>query len=47
VNYDFDGAQKKLAECEQVSFRLFLATFMAIQFAALKLNVYVPICLLH
>jgi translation initiation factor 3 subunit E len=47
VNYDFDGAQKKLAECEQVSFRLFLATFMAIQFAALKLNVYMPICLLH
>lgn len=24
VNYDFEGAQKKLRECEQVSFPMFL-----------------------
>jgi translation initiation factor 3 subunit E len=27
VNYDFDGAQQKLMECEQVTFRLLSAIF--------------------
>lgn len=30
VNYDFDGAQQKLMECEQVMSRLFFSTFLAI-----------------
>ncbi|GJN22925.1 hypothetical protein PR202_gb10534 [Eleusine coracana subsp. coracana] len=46
VNYDFDGAQKKLAECEQVCSWLFLANVMGIQFIALN-SVYLPICSLE
>jgi translation initiation factor 3 subunit E len=32
VNYDFDGAQQKLMECEQVTLRLFSSNFQGLKF---------------
>ena len=32
VNYDFDGAQQKLMECEQVTSRMFFSIFIARNF---------------
>ena len=38
VNYDFDGAQLKLIECEQVNFMFFLPIFMPIMLIELVLT---------
>ena len=32
VNYDFDGAQQKLMECEQVTLRLFFCNLQGLKF---------------
>ncbi|ONM54990.1 Eukaryotic translation initiation factor 3 subunit E [Zea mays] len=41
VNYDFDGAQQKLIECEQVTLRLFFLQFSRPQFC------YSRVCFLY